>query len=164
MAYCTKADLEDRSSAELVIALADADNDGVLNAADLRRIAAAILAADTVIDFKLGRRYTVPFTIVPAIVKEWSCSIALFKLAEQRGLAGVPEWRVYQERNNEARQMLESIADNEADLPGVSASASDIWSSTADVEPAISASRFEKGTGSEIDDYNGEELGTLDQF
>lgn len=81
MAYCTKADLLKEITEEQLIQLTDDDDNGVEND-DI--ISEKIADADSLIDGYCGKRYTVPFTTVPKIVKNLSVQIAIYNLFKRR--------------------------------------------------------------------------------
>ena len=88
MAYCEQADLLDRIHEDELIQLTDDDDAG---AVDADVVAEAIADADAEIDGYCGKRYTVPFTTVPALVKKYSRDIAIYNLYQRR--LGAPEQR-----------------------------------------------------------------------
>jgi len=81
MAYSTQTDLEDRVSAAELVQLTD---DAAIGQIDASVISRAITDADAEIDGYCGTRYAVPFATVPAIVRKWSVSIAVYNLFTRR--------------------------------------------------------------------------------
>ncbi|PID40656.1 MAG: hypothetical protein CR984_02055 [Proteobacteria bacterium] len=81
MSYCTQTDLEKKIDPEHIIALTD---DGDTGSVDASVVAEAIADADAEIDAYCGKRYPVPFTTVPTMVKKLSRDIAIYNLCQRR--------------------------------------------------------------------------------
>lgn len=84
MAYATLADLIERAGATEINQIADRDRDGT---PDPDVIAAALTAADNLIDGYVGTRFDVPLAVAPALVVTWAVSIARYVLHRN----GAPE-------------------------------------------------------------------------
>jgi len=81
MAYCTQTDILKQITEEQLIQLTD-DND--TGSVDTAIVNDAILKADNVIDGYCAQRYTVPFSVVPGIIREISIDLALYHLFSRR--------------------------------------------------------------------------------
>jgi phage gp36-like protein len=81
MAYCTQADILKRLTENELLALADDDNDGSVDA-DI--VTEAIADADAEIDGYVGTRHAVPLATVPALVLRLSVTIAINNLYLRR--------------------------------------------------------------------------------
>ena len=77
MTYAVLQDLVDRAGEIELLQVADRDDDGV---ADASVVAAALTAADQVINGYLGTRFAMPLSTVPPIVRTWAVSIARYGL------------------------------------------------------------------------------------
>lgn len=97
MAYCAAEDLTERLSNDELIQLTDDANTGVV---DQDIVAAAITAAQDVIDGYLRGRYTVPLASVPGLIKNIALDLAAYKLFKRRN----------QLRINEARELMYKTA------------------------------------------------------
>jgi phage gp36-like protein len=104
MAYSTITDIKKLLPEESVIQLTDDENLGVVNQT---RLDESIAQADAEIDSYCGSRYTVPFAVVPDIVKKLSVDIAIYNLYSRR-VEEIPETRASRYRN--AIRQLEGIA------------------------------------------------------
>lgn len=82
MAYSARADFESRMGLEILIQLTDDENLGEVNDDKLN---SAIAAADAKIDAYCGTKYNVPFSTVPAQIKEASVAIARYLLYDWKG-------------------------------------------------------------------------------
>jgi phage gp36-like protein len=126
MAYCTLTNLEAIKSAATLILWAGEEMAGTPLAgtghASTAVTGAIITAADSIIDSKLGLRYSVPFSTVPEIIKTISMWIAMSMMC-LRNLPSMPE--DIQEGYNFAIGLLDNIAKGEAGL-GVTAAASSL--------------------------------------
>jgi phage gp36-like protein len=88
MPYSLKADIQKEISDQELIGLTDDENAGVMNDG---RITAAIARADAMIDSYCGAIAEVPFTTVPAVIKQHSITIAIYFLYLRRNR--IPEDR-----------------------------------------------------------------------
>ncbi|MFC1601795.1 gp436 family protein [Candidatus Sumerlaeota bacterium] len=79
--YSSQGDIENRIGDERLIQLADLDGDG---SADSDVLTAALERADGLIDAYLGRRYVVPVSPVPDIVRELAVDLAVYALHQTR--------------------------------------------------------------------------------
>lgn len=104
MAYCTLADLLEQIASEDLVGLTDDMGLGAVSSAVVDR---AIADADATIDAWLQARYTVPFTVVPPIIRKASVDMAIVSLYSRRGI-DPPEIRLAMER--EARRFIEKAA------------------------------------------------------
>lgn len=77
MPYASLTDLTERAGETEIRQIADHDRDGL---ADPAVIAAALEDADNLIDGYIGRRYSLPLSAVPALVRTWAVSIARYVL------------------------------------------------------------------------------------
>ena len=90
MAYCTRADIQYRLTAEDVQELAD-DTGNDPSTTITARIDDAIAWADSIIDGYCGQRYAVAFTTVPDRIKYISVDIAIYRLFSRRASLELPE-------------------------------------------------------------------------
>jgi phage gp36-like protein len=104
MAYCTKTDIEKLIPAAAVTNLTDDEGTGAQVAT---RVTEAISQADAEIDGYCGKKYSVPFTTAPDIVKKCSVDIAIYNLYSRR-VEEIPETR--SDRYKNAIRQLEGIA------------------------------------------------------
>ncbi len=109
MAYATQADITDSYGGDLLLVVADWDNDGVIDAAPVAR---ALAAATALIESFLAVRYPTPLTTVPELVRDMCVDIALYKLAGT-GVGPTDEMRL---RYEDALSLLKRIADAKANL------------------------------------------------
>lgn len=79
--YCTKQDITKAITEEKVIQLTDDDNVGLVIDA---HVTTAIQTADSEIDGFCAVKYSVPFAIVPPIIKGLSVEIAVYYLHKRR--------------------------------------------------------------------------------
>ena len=108
MSYTTQADLEARFGTPELIATADRDGDGLIDAAV---VVQAILDADAEIDSYLGGRYTVPLAPpVPVLVQRLAADLARYRLQDDNPLDEV------RERYARALATLRDLADGRATL------------------------------------------------
>ena len=109
MSYSLKADIQKEISDDELIGLTDDEGAGVINDG---RITAAIARADAMIDSYCGQVETVPFTTVPAVIKQHSITIAIYFLFARR--SAVPEIR--RKNYEDAISHLKDIAAGKATL------------------------------------------------
>jgi phage gp36-like protein len=94
MAYCTQDDiLEQLDQTTLIQLTDDAGNNGI----DSSVVARAIADADAEIDGYCGARYSVPFSVVPAIIRKFSVAIAIKNLFSRRRGAPDPRRKDYED-------------------------------------------------------------------
>jgi len=103
MAYCQQTDLLNEITSDDLTAITDDAGAGQPSAGV---ITDAIADADAEIDAYLGTRYDVPLTYVPAIVKKWSVTIAIYNLYARR--RGAPSDR--KERYQNVIRALEQVS------------------------------------------------------
>jgi phage gp36-like protein len=77
MPYVTQQELIDRYSENVLLSLADRDNDSVIDADVVEQ---AIVDASELIDSYLAKRYTLPLPVVPAPLKRVCGDIAIYLL------------------------------------------------------------------------------------
>lgn len=107
MTYCTQQNMIDRFGIEELTELTDREQLGEIGQAALD---AAIADATADIDMYLAVRYTLPLSIVPAVLTRLCCDIARFYLHGNN----VPEH--INDRHDAAIELLESIAKGDIDL------------------------------------------------
>ena len=83
MAYATDADIIDLYGNDMLDRLADRDGDGVADAPKVQR---ALDDAAALIDGYIATRVTLPLASVPAVLKNLSIDIAVYRLATDAGL------------------------------------------------------------------------------
>ena len=104
MAYSTLTDMEQLIPEETLTQITDDEGAGEI---DEDRITEAIATADAEIDSYCAARYTVPFTVVPTIVKKLSIDMAIYNLYSRR-VEEIPATRA--DRYKNAIRLLEGIA------------------------------------------------------
>jgi phage gp36-like protein len=110
MPYCLKTDIQKEiSDAELIGLTDDAKTGAIVD----EKITAAIAKADALIDSYCGGVAEVPFTTVPAVIKQHSITIAIYFLYLRRNR--IPEARL--QSYKDAIQNLRDIASGKAALP-----------------------------------------------
>ena len=109
MPYSTLADIIDRIDEEILIQLTDDEGIGQVNE---DKVATAIAEADGEIDSYLSRRYTLPLSSVPTVIKKLSVDIAIWNLYTRRDK--VEEAR--KSRYDAAVKLLTYISDGKATL------------------------------------------------
>lgn len=77
MTYASLTDLIDRAGEDEIRQISDRNRDGVY---DAEVIAAALVAADTMIDGYVFARYSRPLPSTPPVLKTWAVSIARYTL------------------------------------------------------------------------------------
>lgn len=108
MMYTTQQELIDRYSENVLLVLADQDNDGVL---DANVITQAITDASELMDSYLGKRYALPLPVVPMPLKRICGDITLYLLS---GNGTVTDER--RKRYDDAIKFLQALAKGEATL------------------------------------------------
>lgn len=103
MGYCTLEDIQEQIPEEELIALTDDAGNDVIDTSAVDR---AIEDADGEIDGYCGRRYSVPLSPVPKIIRKFSVDIAIYNLFSRR--EGAPEER--RTRYKDAVRFLENVA------------------------------------------------------
>ncbi len=113
MAYATQDDLLSRLTEArlLVIAGLDTDEDGVSDAPDANRIAAALSDASAEADVLLNSRYALPLPVVPAALKNAVCDIAAYLLCNETTISDF-----IKERRDNAVSLLKRVGEGKADL------------------------------------------------
>ena len=109
MAYSAKTDIQKEISDDELIGLTDDEGAGIINDT---RVTAAIARADAMIDSYCGQIETVPFVIVPAVIKQHSITIAIYFLFARR--SAVPEIR--RKNYEDAIEHLKDIAAEKATI------------------------------------------------
>jgi len=79
---------------------------------------AAIAEADADVDSYAGRRYTVPFTTVPAKVKQLSVAISVYKLYEKRTATFGEVPKTIRDMYDDAISFLKDLAKGNAVIDG----------------------------------------------
>ena len=113
MAYATQDDLLARLTEVrlLVIAGLDTDEDGVADAPDEDRIAAALDDASAEADVLLNARYALPLPIVPPALKNAVCDIAAYLLCNETTVSDF-----IKERRDNSVALLRRVGEGKADL------------------------------------------------
>jgi len=115
--YCTLDDIKAKLPEETILQLTDDDNLGEI---DQVKIEAAIAEADSEIDGYCSVKYTVPFAVVPAVIKKVSVDLAIYHLYARR-VEVMPEVR---DRNrSNAVGLLKDISKGLVKLGEVAATA-----------------------------------------
>jgi len=101
--YCTLDDIKEQIHADELIGLTDDADAGIIDTSATDRAAAD---ADAEIDGYCGKRYSVPLSPVPPIIRKISVDIAIYNLFSRR--QGAPEDRRL--RYKDAIKFLENVA------------------------------------------------------
>jgi phage gp36-like protein len=109
MPYATLQNMMDRFGERELIALTDRDNTGIVDAAVLAR---GLQSADDEINPYLVARYTIPPASVPAIVSNFACDIARYRLCG----AEVIETDEIRNRYKDAIKFFEKVSKGEISL------------------------------------------------
>jgi phage gp36-like protein len=112
--YCDKGDLVARFGEEELRQLTDEASGAAISDAD---VSAACDEASSQIDLYLGRRYAVPLTTIPSIVKQWACALARLTLWGNRAGEGT----TVRVNADDAMAVIRDVATGKASLPGQSA-------------------------------------------
>lgn len=102
--YSTLDDIKAKLPEETLLQLTDDDSLGEI---DQAKIDAAITEADSEIDGYCSTRYTVPFAVVPAVIKKVSVDLAIYHLYARR-VEKMPEVR--EVNRNNAVGLLKDIS------------------------------------------------------
>ena len=109
MAYSTQADILEQLDNTTLIQLTDDAGAGTVDADVVTR---AIADADAEIDGYCGKRYDVPFSTVPAIIRKFSVAIAIKNLFARR--RGAPDAR--RQDYEDAIAFLRDVSNGKATL------------------------------------------------
>lgn len=110
MAYATEADIIALHSEDALNRLADLDGDGTRDAA---KVARALDDAAALIDGYIAQRVSLPLDPVPAVLKNLSIDIAVYRLATDAGLLAEDMRRRYED----AISFLRDVAKGTAAIP-----------------------------------------------
>ncbi|MCW5711268.1 DUF1320 domain-containing protein [Shinella sp.] len=108
MSYATLADLIARAGEQEIIEVADRDRDGT---ADPDVIAEALVHADNLVNGYVRAQYTLPFAVVPDLVRTWAIAIARHRLHHQ----GPPDYVI--DDYKDAIACLKDVAAGKITLP-----------------------------------------------
>lgn len=114
MAYCTQTEIERFLSSAGVVAMADHDEDGVV---DSGVVADAIAEADGEIDLFCRGRYSAAGLATSTVVVNWSITLAAAALCELRGNP-VPD-SLQRKANRILEVLLPQIQEGKLTLPGI---------------------------------------------
>lgn len=110
MAYATDADIIDLYGNDMLDRLADRDGDGVADAPKVQR---ALDDAAALIDGYIATRVVLPLVTVPAVLRNLSIDIAVYRLATDAGLLSEDARKRYED----AIQFLRDVAAGRAAIP-----------------------------------------------
>lgn len=110
MGYATDVDIIDLYGHDTLDRLADRDGDGVADAPKVQR---ALDDAAALVDGYIATRVTLPLATVPAVLKNLSIDIAVYRLATDAGLLSEDARR----RHEDAIQFLRDVAAGRAAIP-----------------------------------------------
>ena len=110
MAYAAASDISDLYGDDTLNRLADRDGDGL---ADAPKVARALDDAAALIDGYISLRVTLPLPSVPAVLKNLSIDIAMYRLATDAGLLSEDARKRYED----AIQFLRDVAAGRASIP-----------------------------------------------
>ena len=148
MPYSLKADLLTEISEDELIGLTDDESAGIVNEA---RVTAAIAKVDGIIDSYCGQVETVPFTTVPAVIKQHSITIAIYFIYSRRSVA--PEIR--KDNYRDAIKHLGDISTGKASLPipGEDTLEDQIEASRTEEDKVFSMGKKSDGSSGTLDNY-----------
>ncbi len=152
MAYCAQADIEKLLTPAQLVQLTDDNADGVADAANITE---AIAEADAEMDGYLGARYPVPVSPVPALLRQLSVAISIWRLYSRRSVLNELRRKDYEDAVAKLRQ----LARGEMVLPATGGG--EVATDGADVPASSSVDSdrvFSRGKASDGS------VGTLDQF
>ncbi len=118
--YCTLEDLKKALPERILLQLTDDENEEQFvisppNGA-YSRVVSAITDADSMIDGYVSGRYTLPFPVVPQLIKQISVNLTICGLYERNHEAELPEAII--SRRKAFIKTLESLQDGTIVLPG----------------------------------------------
>lgn len=148
MSYCLKADILTEISEEELIGLTDDESAGIIND---DRVTAAVAKADGIIDSYCGQVESVPFVVVPAVIKQHSMTLAIYFLFARR--SAVPEIR--RKNYEDAIGHLKDISTGKAALPPIA---------EADVTGEVQTDRTEEDRTFTIKKTSDGSSGSLDNY
>jgi len=148
MAYSSKADIQKEISDDELIGLTDDEGAGIINEA---KITAAIARADAMIDSYCGQIETVPFVIVPPVIKQHSITIAIYFLFARR--SAVPEIR--RKNYEDAIAHLKDVAAGKATIGATTEADYDdqILASHTEDDRTFSKGKASDGSSGSLDNY-----------
>jgi len=148
MAYSSKADIQKEISDDELIGLTDDEGAGIINEA---KIIAAIARADAMIDSYCGQIETVPFVIVPPVIKQHSITIAIYFLFARR--SAVPEIR--RKNYEDAIAHLKDVAAGKATIGATTEADYDdqILASHTEDDRTFSKGKASDGSSGSLDNY-----------
>lgn len=106
--YCDTQDIIDRIPDEVLIRLTDDEDTGEVNT---QRIEQAISSATAEINAYAQKRYPVPFSPAPPILKKLAEDIAIYNLYARRGLDKDSSDAIVSDRYKAAIKFLEHLAE-----------------------------------------------------
>jgi phage gp36-like protein len=112
--YCTKPDILKSISDEVLIQLTDDNSVGTVDDA---KVTGAIEKADSIIDGYCGKRYAVPFSPVPNLVRDMSVDLAIYNLYGNR--QGAPDY--WEKRRDDTIAFLKDVSKGTATIGDASA-------------------------------------------
>lgn len=152
MPYSTQADIEKLLTPAQLVQLTDDNQDGLADASILTE---AIAQADAEIDGYLGSRYTVPVSPVPALLRQLSVAISIWRLYGRRGLSNERREKDY----DDAVTKLKALATGTMVLPATGGG-----EVASDTDDQPEASRSEDDRTFTIGKKSTGDVGSLDNF
>lgn len=116
MGYSTEAEVRESKYEDSLDNIAGTGVEGTA------KIAAAILYADTQIDYFCNGKYTVPFSPVPDIINQWSICMAVCWLYNQSDVIN----EQVQKKCDAIMEELEKIRDGDGTIPGISKNSNEV--------------------------------------
>jgi len=104
MAYSTLSDIQEQLSDDKLVDLTQ--DDPAISSIDTSKVDRAIADADEEIESYCAKKYAIPFSTTPDLVRKLSVDIAVYNLYARRGDA--PDFR--KERYKNAVKLLEKIS------------------------------------------------------
>lgn len=152
MAYSTQADIAKLLTPAQLVQLTDDNADGVADAANVTE---AIAQADAEIDGYLGSRYTVPVSPVPALLRQLSVAISIWRLYSRRSVLNELRRKDY----DDSVARLKDLATGRMVLPAagggeVASDGSDLpEASTVESDRAFSRGKASDGSSGTLDSF-----------
>lgn len=105
--YCTLEDLRNQSSEDFLLRCAETEGTGEI---DQSIIEDKITDAQTEIDSYCRTQYSVPFQVVPGLIRKLAVDIALYNLMSKRGYDEESADVIIVKRYRDAVKLLENLA------------------------------------------------------
>jgi phage gp36-like protein len=118
--YCSLDDIKETLPERIVLQLVDDNDEGSIIVdppnAPYKKVVSAINSAETLINGYMSGRYTLPFDVVPDLIKLICVNLAICNLYERNHEAVLPE--AISEKRKANIKTLERLQDGTVTLPG----------------------------------------------